>query len=297
MIIFIKVVLFGLMFGAAWQFISLVLKMPTIATRKTLLASGSKRGSEKNAAAALELSRYIRLSPEKKKNIEEAILRGKLGVTAELFIAQNIVVHAPTFGLAMFMAGLALIFSGVIRMLFFAGAAAILFVTIRSFAKNSKNTDFALKKTREIIEGELYRFVCCISDEIQTNHDVLSIFERHRESFSPEFTEELTITIADMRSGNYIAALSRLSRRVGSPDLSEICRVLSDMATGVDTSFYWSALRESLMKKQEQRLMIEAGKIPVKVNGLCFGLLGCLMILVVGVMGFNLLQMLPALFA
>ena len=67
--------------------------------------------------------------------------------------------------------------------------------------------DSCIKEKRKQIEFDLPRFVYAISQEIQMSHDVISILERHKDNFSPYLNEEIEITIADMRTGNYEAAI------------------------------------------------------------------------------------------
>lgn len=73
-------------------------------------------------------------------------------------------------------------------------------------------------------------------------HDVISILERHKDNFSPYLNEEIEITIADMRTGNYEAAITRFEGRIGSTNLSEVCRGFIQMIRGDDTAVYWETL-------------------------------------------------------
>ncbi len=72
-----------------------------------------------------------------------------------------------------------------------------------------------MKKRRGAIENELPRFALTLEQELKGSRDVLRIFETYKKNAGPEFRCELDITVADMKSGSYEAALSRLEARVG----------------------------------------------------------------------------------
>ena len=83
------------------------------------------------------------------------------------------------------------------------------------------------------------------------------------------------ITAADMRSGNYEAALTRLESRVGSSMLSDTTRGLIGVLRGDDTDAYWSNLALKFSDYQRQLLKAEALKVPGKVRRLSMVLLYC----------------------
>jgi len=155
----------------------------------------------------------------------------------------------------------------------------LLILACLKFAQERQKMYSKIKEKRKQIDLDLPRFVYTIAHELKASHDVLTIFERHKDSFSPDFGNEVAITIADMRSGNYIAALQRFEGRIGSTNLSEVVRGLIEMTKGVDTKVYWETLAIRFSEMQKQELRKEAQKVPPKVRKLSFCLLVCMMLM------------------
>lgn len=155
----------------------------------------------------------------------------------------------------------------------------------------------AIKMKREQIDTDLPRFVGAIAQEIKTDHNVLSILEKHKDTFSPYFREELEITIADMRSSNWEAAITRFEGRIGSTQLSEVTRGLIEMARGSDTHVYWETLIYRFSEYQKQILRNFALKIPPKINRLSMVLLFVMLLLYVVVLGTTMFDSFGTLFS
>lgn len=164
------------------------------------------------------------------------------------------------------------------------------------YVQGKQKVDSCIKEKRKQIEFDLPRFVYAISQEIQMSHDVISILERHKDNFSPYLNEEIEITIADMRTGNYEAAITRFEGRIGSTNLSEVCRGFIQMIRGDDTSVYWETLAIRFSELQKQYLRNIALKIPPKVHRLSFFLMMGMMLLYVVVLGWELLSNMGVLF-
>ena len=111
-----------------------------------------------------------------------------------------------------------------------------------------------------------------------------------------EMGDELEITVADMRSGNYEAALTRLEARVGSTMLSDVTRGLIGVLRGDDTDAYWSNLAMKFSDYQRTLLKAEAAKVPAKVKRLSMCLLICFMLMYVLVIGMKIIVSLGGLF-
>ena len=119
------------------------------------------------------------------------------------------------------------------------------------------------------------RFVAHIDKTLKHNRDVLAIIDSYKENAGDAMKSELEITAADMRSGNYEAALTRLESRVGSSMLSDTTRGLIGVLRGDDTDAYWSNLALKFSDYQRQLLKAEALKVPGKVRRLSMVLLYC----------------------
>ena len=107
---------------------------------------------------------------------------------------------------------------------------------------------------------------------------------------------ELDITVADMKSGNYEAAITRLESRVGSAMMSDVCRGLIGILRGDDTEMYWASLSLKFNDIQRQQLRLQAQKVPRKVKRLSMCLLICFMLVYVVVILSQIMDSIGVLF-
>lgn len=122
------------------------------------------------------------------------------------------------------------------------------------------------------------------------------MLESYAQNAGVELKHELDITVADMRSGNYEAALTDLEARVGSSMMSDVCRGLIGILRGDDTALYWTSL---LLKFNDirQQLRLQAGKVPGKVKRLSMCLLFCFMLIYIVVIVAQIMTSMNVLFA
>lgn len=152
-----------------------------------------------------------------------------------------------------------------------------------------------IKEKRKKIEYELPGLVFHIEKLLCHSRDVLGMLDTYQEMAGKELKRELEITTADMRSGNYEAALVRLEARVGSSMLSDVIRGLIGVIRGDDTSVYWGTLTIRFSDHQRQMLKAEAAKAPKKVRRLSMALLICFMLIYIVVIGSVLMNSLGGL--
>ena len=153
-----------------------------------------------------------------------------------------------------------------------------------------------IKEKRRHIEYELPRFVSHIEKTLKHNRDVLYILDSYKNNAGDELKQELEITIADMRSGNYEAALTRFESRVGSSMLSDVTRGLIGVLRGDETDVYWAGLAVKFSDYQRQLLKQQAQKIPGKVKRLSMCLLFCFMLIYIVVIGMEIMNSIGVLF-
>ena len=122
------------------------------------------------------------------------------------------------------------------------------------------------------------------------------MLESYSKTAGPEMKHELDITAADMRSGNYEAAITRLESRVGSSMMSDVCRGLIGVLRGDDTEMYWASLAIKFSDAQRQQLRIQAQQVPRKVKRLSMCLLVCFMLIYVVVILAQIVNSLGVLF-
>ena len=105
-----------------------------------------------------------------------------------------------------------------------------------------------------------------------------------------EIETELEITIADMASGNEENALTRWESRIGSTMLSDVVRGLISVKRGDNGIMYFQMLSMTFKQLELQKLKLEAMKQPGKMRKYSFMLLGCFLLMYLGVLGYVVLE-------
>lgn len=261
----------SILFGIGLFFVlSDALKIPYIKTSQ-VISNLSKRQKKKISFIelylkdfAIWLSKKIRINEYKRIQLLSDLQTANFNITPELHTANSIIKSGlcgilviPTF----------LVFP-LISPLVIALAFAIYF-------KEYNGIQEKIKIRRSAIEFELPRLVFTIEKTLTHSRDVLEIFDSYRENAGLELKHELSITVADMRSGNYESALTRLESRVGSAMLFDVTRGLISVLRGDNTSLYWTSLSLKFADIQRQLLKSKAQKVPSKVKRLSMVLLFC----------------------
>lgn len=257
---------------------------PTLKTSKAI-RSMAKQTTTASAievwlsGAAEFISKYIRLNEFRKIKLERDLKAANVSLTPERFTANAIVRTVPIILLAVPVYFIMPVFS----VLFILLAVAI-------YIRESTSLQEKIRERREAIEYDLPHFVSTVEKTLKYNRDVLAILETYEENAAPAMRDELRITIADMKTGNYESALTRLESRVNSSMLSDTVRGLISVIRGDDTDFYWAALTVKFADLQRQMLKSKAVKIPGKINKLSMVLLFCFIILYFVVLGLSMVD-------
>lgn len=283
----------GLIIGAALYFILAdVYEVPFYQTSKAV-ESLAKQQSEKTSGLdiwlhgiAVWLSKKIRMNEFKRDQLESDLRTAQMDITPEMYKA-NAVVKAMLIG----------ILAVPVAFIFPLGAPVVLFLAVFLYNREVKAVGRRIKAKREKIEYELPRLVFTIEKTLKHNRDVLYMLESYTDNAGPELAHELKITTADMRSGNYEAAITRLEARVGSGMMSDICRGLIGILRGDDTAMYWASLSVKFNDVQRQQLRMQAQKVPRKVKRLSMCLLVCFMLIYVVVILEQIMSSIGVLFA
>lgn len=185
-----------------------------------------------------------------------------------------------------------------IPFLFFAPLISLvmIIIAIAVYVGEYRKVGKIIREKRRKIEYELPRLVSSIDKTLIHSRDVLSILDSYREHAGEELRRELEITVADMRSGNYEVALTRLESRVGSSMMSDVTRGLISVIRGDKTDVYWGNLVLKFSDYQRTLLKAEANKAPKRVRKLSMALLFCFMLVYVVVIGQVLLSSLGGMF-
>lgn len=267
------------------------LKLPSRAASRAMHSMGRNRKDKPNPLTLLmrelsgRLAGKLRLNNYRRAQLEADLRTGDMTQTPEQFVAENIVRAGMVAVLAVPVAFVSKFFSVLLLI------AAVLFYRLGSMTLRKK-----IGARRARIELELPRFVANIEKTLPHSRDVLAMLESYRAGAGEEFGRELDITVADMRSGNDEAVLTRLEARVGSSALSDVVRGLIGILHGEDNGVYWANLSLKFSEAGRQNLREQAGKIPKRVRRLSLVLLGCFFLIYIVVIGEVLLNSLGGLF-
>lgn len=284
--------IFGILLALGLFFIiSDLLKLPRLATQKAMQLVG-REGKQKSKNIdilllgwAVRLSKYIPMDEYKKARMRNTLNASGINMTPEEYMASAIVKAG--------LIGIVIIPALIILPLL---APIILFLSIMTYFKEIRKADEELKGKREKIEKELPRFVATITQELKASRDVLSMLENFKKNAGEDFTKELDILTADMRSSSYEAALTRFEARINSPMLSDITRGLIGVLRGDDGTMYFQMLSHDMKQLELQRLKAEAMKIPPKIRVFSFIMLMCFMGVYLSIIIYEIIRSFSGLF-
>lgn len=280
MIIAVSVILSILLAVAVAFILADVLHVPSYASSKAMNNLGQKQTKRTNPIEifcreiANRLAGKLKLNEYRKLQLEIDLNSADMKESPEQYTA-NAIVKACLIGI---FAIPFLFFAPIVSILIAVIALVIYFLEIGKVGQK-------IKEKRRKIEYELPRLVANIEKTLYHSRDVLGILESYKDIAGEDLKRELEITIADMRSGNYEVALTRLEARVGSSMLSDITRGLIGVIRGDETGVYWGTLAIKFADYQRQMLKREASKAPKKVRRLSMALLICFLLIYVVVIG------------
>ena len=231
------------------------------------------------------LSEHLKLNEFKRAQLEADLKTAQMDISPEMFQA-NAIVKALLIG----------VFAIPTFFIFPLLCPVILFLAVFLYGREIRSVSVRIKSKRGKIEYELPRLVFTIEKTLKHNRDVLYMIESYAENAGEEMKHELDITAADMRSGNYEAAITRLEARVGSSMMSDVCRGLIGILRGDDTEMYWASLSIKFSDIQRQQLRLEAQKVPRRVRRLSMCLLLCFMLIYIVVIVAQIMSSITVLF-
>lgn len=268
-----------------------ILKLPTLRTGRAMMQSGKK---EKKLQKTLDafymdgaayLGKYIGMNAYKKSRMQNVLNAAGLKMTPETYMAYAYLKAGSIFLL-------------ILPALHVFPLLAILLVLLGVivYYKETRKAEELVREKREQIEGELYRFVSTITQELKNSRDVLSMLEHYKENAGEMFQKELDIVCADMRSSSYEAALTRFEARLNSPQLSDVVRGLIGVLRGDDGAVYFQMLTHDFKQAELQRLKAKAAKIPPKIRVFSFAMLLCFLATYFAIIGYEIIKSMGTLF-
>lgn len=261
---------------------------------KTSKAIGNLSKRQKKKTSSLELwmrgfaewiAKHLRINEYKRMQLESDLRTAEINISPELHMA-NALVKALLIGILAIPA----------YFIFPFASPLVIVLSAAIYLKEMKGVSDKITAKREAIEYELPRLVFTIEKYLSHSRDVLTLLDTYMENAGDELKNQLAITTADMRSGNYEAAITRLEARVGSSMLSDITRGLIGIIHGDDTTMYWSALSVKFADLQRQKLKKIAMKAPAKVKRLSMVLMFCFMLVYIVVIASEIMTSLGAVF-
>lgn len=284
--------LFGLFLVAGLFFLAAAfLQLP--GTRITRAMLGTMRQEKKTAktleaclmSISIQLAKYIRIEEYKRGRMDRVLKAGGINLSPEVYQA---------YALTKAGAILLMIIPSIILFPILSPVVFILAVLI--YFKEIQKADEKLKEKRAEIEGELPRMVATIEQELKASRNVIGMLERYRSNAGKALKGELDILIADMRSSNYEAALTRFEARLNSPMLSDVVRGLIGVLRGDDSTVYFQMLAHDFKQLELQRLKAEAQKIPPKIRVFSFIMLLCFLLTYLVIIGYVAITSLGGMF-
>lgn len=284
--------LFGLFLALGLFFLAAsLLHLPTIGAAKAMLGTAKQ---ERKGAKTLEtcfmilavrLSHYIRMDEYKKSRMGNVLKASGMNLTPEVYQAYALVKAGTVL--------LAVIPCAILMPLL---VPVVVVLALLLYFKEGQKADEKLKAKREEIEGELPRMVATIEQELKASRNVIGMLERVKGNAGPALTGELDILLADMRSSNYEAALTRFEARLNSPMLSDVVRGLIGVLRGDDSSVYFQMLAHDFKQIELQRLKAQAQKIPPKIRVFSFVMLVCFLLTYLAIICYVALESLGGMF-
>jgi len=252
--------------------------MPTLKAKRAIVAI-DKREKKKSqsldvvvSSIAVKVAKFIKISDYKQRKLRATLKSAGVKLSPEAYIAR-----------AWVKSGLTLLVIVPAFFIFPIVSPVVLFLSVAVYFKEIRSADEAVRKMKEDIEYELPRFVSTLSQELKASRNVLAILESYKQNAGQSFKSELEITVADMRSGSYESALTRLESRLGSSSFSEVSRGLIGVLRGDDGVVYFQMLAHDLKQLELQRLKKIAMKQPGKVRKYSFLMLFCFLMMYLSV--------------
>ena len=284
--------LFALFFSLGlYLVLAAVFKVPTYKATKAVLGAVKKNKKQaKNSDAiitelAAKLAKILPMDDYKRRKLTATLKSAEIPMTAEQYAAE-----------AMVKAGLVFLCAIPCLLVVPIIAPAFVIIGIAVYFNESTKADKKITARREEIEYELPRFVATITQELQASRDVLSMLETYQRNAGAALKNELGITVADMRTGNFEGALTRFEARVSSAMLSDVVRGLIGVLRGDDGVAFFRMLSHDMKQLELQRLKKLALERPPKIRKYSFMLLACMLLLFMGVMGYQILGTMSGIF-
>ena len=220
------------------------------------------------------LMKFIKINDFKRKRLVAQFENLNMKMTPEEYYAE---IFAKTLLLA--------IFIPIGFIIHIAVGLFFVIIVVLAFLLQYNKLDEIIRKKKDAIESELPKFVSVIEQTFKNDHDVIKLISTYVANGDSPLISELSIALADMKTGDFETALTRLANRVNSVPLSEVVRGLQSALHGDDTVGYFASLSTKLWDSEKIKIKKKALKTPSKVKYLVKTMLFCMFLIYATVFG------------
>lgn len=243
----ILLILFGAVF--LYSIFSIILKVPSFKTSRAFKQDSEKSGLLTDLVDKLtqKLAPKIKLSIVKKNKLEKMLAVASSTKSPEELTAKAYIT--------------ALLPSGLIFIFAFVEPIFCLLPVVLSFYLYRREFNLineAGEKRQRNIETETLKFVMYMANALKTEKNIMTCIESYKMNFNTPLTEELTVTVAEMKIGNYEKALKNMEMRNNSSSISRLTRGLLSAMKGDEMTLYFENLGYELSNEWEQSLKRQA---------------------------------------
>ena len=273
-----------------------LLELPSGRNRRIMQSAAQQNGIRRDGEVdrfvtdlAEKLHWLIRIDPVRRASLENVLKIAKKNTTPEAFILSVILIGLLVFAafipVAMVMGDVAMLGLGALL-----GAALAVMQYRRVTA--------SVGDRRDRIVAECPRFANYLTQNLATqNRDLLGMLSAYQKTATcPDFAEEIALTVADMKTGNYERALFNLQHRVDHPSMTEIVRGLQGVLHGDDQTMYFERVCFDMKNLEQALLRKEAAKRPRKITKYQFAIMAGTILMMAVALVTQLLDSLQVLF-
>ncbi|MFI3326848.1 MAG: hypothetical protein R3Y35_11850 [Clostridia bacterium] len=246
---------------ALYNILAIILKLPrfNIKRARAMMSGYEKTGwlSEYIDNFSEKLSKFIKLSVMKKSKIQKLLSLAHSSETPEQFTAKSYVYMILPLPLVV-----VFLFANPMLAVFPVILSAYLYRRCYNTLKEEGN------KRQRNIENEILKFTMYMTSSLKSERNIIRLIEQYKANFDTPLTEELTLTLAEMKTGNYEKALANMSKRNNSNAVNGLVNGLISSLQGNDMTVYFENLSYELTSEWEQTLKRQAMEQEPKISKL-----------------------------
>ena len=228
---------------------------------------------------AMPLSKVLPLSKRHIEKLQSSLTAADSNLSARLYLSRCIVKALLLF----IVTALASI---IVKPLLIVALCMPLLV----YASESKKADTQTLAQKTAIERDLPQLVATITAELTASRDVVRMLSEYSKTCGTALRRQLQITVADMESGNYETALTRLGGRCNSAHVSKVVQGLIGVVRGNDEIQNFRIMNYDFKQWEQTNLKKKAQACVPKLNAASMVLMVCIVALMVGVLLIDVLQ-------